>query len=348
MDLDVWPCRIAESAGSCHSAAAWTERTLRIDEMAHQRARAAHREPFAPPSPYRFEVAISFAGDEKRPVVRTVAELLRDRLGSGKVFFDEWFEAELAGHDAQIVLQAIYRKQTRLVVMCVCQRYNEKPWPQEEWRAIQAFERNLRDAGAANNARLRLLPLRFGEGDVDGVLETAIVPDVRARTPEEIAALIIDRLQLIHGVSVDTAPVHRNGGNDAQTRGPRFRRLVGLSLAAVALAAAAAILIPWPSHPRLAASSLDLPIVAPEWQPLELPVLTTRRKSPSPLTRKSATLECRTRHLESFWRIICVCDGVEVANDRLSVLPSESAGSDALREAAAAYTRDHRLGCDKR
>jgi tetratricopeptide (TPR) repeat protein len=145
---------------------------------------------------YRFEIAISFAGDDKRSKVRRVAELLRDDVGAGKVFFDEWFEAELAGPDAQTVLQNIYRKATRVVVACVCQRYNEKPWAQDEWRAIQSFERTLRDAGAENIERLRFLPLRFGDGETDGLLDTAIVPDVRERTPEQIAELVLSRLKL--------------------------------------------------------------------------------------------------------------------------------------------------------
>jgi len=144
---------------------------------------------------YRFEIAISFAGDKKRDLVRKVAELLREKVGEGKVFFDEWFESEIAGHDAQTVLQNYYTKKTRLVVTCVCQRYNEKPWTQDEWRAIQAFERDLRDASNDNIKRMRLLPLRFGDGDIDGLFRTAVVPDVRNRAPEEIAELILKRLE---------------------------------------------------------------------------------------------------------------------------------------------------------
>ena len=145
---------------------------------------------------YRFEVAISFAGDDKRDLVRTIAKILEDELGSGRVFFDEWFEAELAGPDAQIVLQNIYRRSTRLVVMCVCKRYAEKPWIQEEWRAIQSFERDLRDAASDNIKRLRFLPLRFGDGEIDGLFDTGIVPDVRGRFPKQIADLILERLRL--------------------------------------------------------------------------------------------------------------------------------------------------------
>jgi tetratricopeptide (TPR) repeat protein len=148
---------------------------------------------------YRFEIALSFAGDNKRDKVRTVAEILRDELGEGRVFFDEWFEHELAGHDAHVVLQNVYRRQTRVVVTCVCQRYSEKPWTQEEWRAIQALERECRDAGAENVRRLRIIPLRFGDGEVDGLYETAIVPDVRTREPRAIADLILKRLRSARG-----------------------------------------------------------------------------------------------------------------------------------------------------
>lgn len=146
------------------------------------------------PEDYRFEIALSFAGDNKRDLVRKVAVLLRDKVGEGRVFFDEWFESELAGPDAHIVLQNYYCRMTRLVVTCVCKRYNEKPWTQEEWRAIQVFERDLRDAGTENVKRMRFLPLRFGDGEIDALFSTAIIPDVRERSPNEIAELILQRL----------------------------------------------------------------------------------------------------------------------------------------------------------
>ena len=48
----------------------------------------------------RFEVAISFAGDNKRDKVRKVAELVREQLGEDTVFFDEFYEHEIPGQDA--------------------------------------------------------------------------------------------------------------------------------------------------------------------------------------------------------------------------------------------------------
>ena len=51
---------------------------------------------------------------------------------------------------------------------------------------------------------MRFLPLRFGDGDIDGVFETAIVPDVRSREAQEIAELILKRLKLAGGVDALT------------------------------------------------------------------------------------------------------------------------------------------------
>ena len=42
---------------------------------------------------FRFEVAFSFAGPH-REKVRAIAEIVRAKLGEGKVFFDEWFQHE--------------------------------------------------------------------------------------------------------------------------------------------------------------------------------------------------------------------------------------------------------------
>lgn len=146
---------------------------------------------------YRFEVALSFAGDNKRSYVREVARLLRDNLGDGKVFLDEWFEAEIAGLDAQLFFQKVFKSESRLVVVFVCGRYNEKPWTQDEWRAICSLERTLRDVAKANIRRLRLLPLRFEDGDIDGMFDTAVVSEVRSRSPEEVSRLILERHRLI-------------------------------------------------------------------------------------------------------------------------------------------------------
>ena len=52
---------------------------------------------------YRFEVAFSFAGPH-RDKERAIAELVAAKLGSERVFFDEWFEHKILGSDMDVLL----------------------------------------------------------------------------------------------------------------------------------------------------------------------------------------------------------------------------------------------------
>lgn len=160
-------------------------------------------------SEYRFDVAISFAGDNKRDKLRNVAKILQKRLGKKKVFFDEFFTEEIAGTNAVKYLQNIYRNESCLVVSCVCKRYDEKPWTQAEWRAIQA--RNA-DCEQSPESRLQFLPLRFGDGEVDGLFSSLdMIPEMQESNPKEIAKFILKRLELVREQAAKTSD---QGNND--------------------------------------------------------------------------------------------------------------------------------------
>lgn len=51
---------------------------------------------------YRFEIAFSFAGAHRNKV-RKMAELVAKEFGREKVFFDEWYEAELLGPSMRVL-----------------------------------------------------------------------------------------------------------------------------------------------------------------------------------------------------------------------------------------------------
>jgi hypothetical protein len=140
---------------------------------------------------FRFEVALSFAGDNKRDKIREIAIRLRAKLGDGKVFFDEFFKSDLAGLDADIYFQKVYGQDTRLVVACVCECYNEKIWTQFEWRAIRSFILGHRDNPVG---RSRFLPIRFDDGNVDGLYpDIDVILDVREWDVDSIVDLILRR-----------------------------------------------------------------------------------------------------------------------------------------------------------
>src|SRR5689334_12153469 len=116
--------------------------------------------------PERFLVAHSFAG-EQRDFVRAIAKAVEEKIGLGNVFFDEWFEHHIAGHDADLKLQEIYGDQCELAVVCVSERYGGKPWTQAEHESIRARVMKSRASGDRHE-RDAILPIRVGDGDVSG------------------------------------------------------------------------------------------------------------------------------------------------------------------------------------
>jgi len=145
--------------------------------------------------PEKFLVAFSFAG-EQRDLVRAIAEAVEKKIGSNTVFLDEWFEHYLAGHGADLKLQMIYGEQCELAVVCISERYRGKPWTLAEHEAILARLMKSR-ASVDRREQLAILPIRVGDGEVEGILFNTIVPDVRRKSLEEAAQLIVDRLGLI-------------------------------------------------------------------------------------------------------------------------------------------------------
>jgi hypothetical protein len=145
--------------------------------------------------PHQFLVAFSFAG-EQRQLIQSIAKAVEERIGHGTVFYDDWFEHYIAGDDADVRLQKIYGERAVLVVPCISANYGGKPWTKAEHRAIRALQMRI-DESSDEGDQFRVLPLRVGDGEVDGVLFNTIVPDIRNRTLESIVNLILQRLKLV-------------------------------------------------------------------------------------------------------------------------------------------------------
>ncbi|MDZ4404165.1 toll/interleukin-1 receptor domain-containing protein [Prosthecobacter sp.] len=155
-----------------------------------------------PQHDYRFDVAFSFAGPH-RDKVRAIADLVAAKLdpgllkrGKGKVFFDEWFRAEILGGNMRVLLQRIYGEQSLMVVADLSDDYADRPWCQGEAEAIDALRMRI-DSARDETARLRVFIVRFGPGHVPGVLENTGWLDGINLSAEEIATDILDRLELL-------------------------------------------------------------------------------------------------------------------------------------------------------
>ena len=147
------------------------------------------------PKDNKFRVAFSYAGEE-RQLVRSIAEAVERRLGPSNVFLDEWYEYYIGGDGGDLTLQKIYRERSALTILCVSKRYGEKPWTLAEHDAIRERVNKSRSSDNEDD-RLGVLPIRVGAGEVEGISFNTIVPDVRAKTPEETAEMIVARLRLI-------------------------------------------------------------------------------------------------------------------------------------------------------
>ena len=152
-------------------------------------------------------MALSFPG-EVRPFVESVANELATSLGRKTVFYDRYHEAELARPNLDTYLQRIYRDDSDLIVVFICQDYDEKDWCHLEARAIRDLIKRRKDD--------EVMFVRVDDGDVAGVFSVDGYIDAKERKPSEIAEVIVRRLQILRERSAApaTAPT-----SEQQTRG---------------------------------------------------------------------------------------------------------------------------------
>lgn len=131
-----------------------------------------------------YQVALSCAGED-RSYVHAVAQFLK-RNGVD-VFYDEFEEAKLWGKDLYEYLDEVFRTASRYCVMFISEDYARKVWPTHERRS--AFARALEEKGEY------ILPARFDDTEIPGLRATIGYVDLREKTPEELAKLLLEKLQ---------------------------------------------------------------------------------------------------------------------------------------------------------
>ena len=136
------------------------------------------------PFPERFDVAISFAGPERK-----FAEELANRIrGAGfEVFYDDFYPAQLWGKNLYEFFHEIYSKRARFCVIFVSQAYAKRFWTNHERQSAQ--ERMFREKG-----REYILPICVDETDLPGMLGT-IGYVLIEQGIDYIAELLIEKLK---------------------------------------------------------------------------------------------------------------------------------------------------------
>ncbi|MEI6529816.1 MAG: TIR domain-containing protein [Candidatus Falkowbacteria bacterium] len=138
-----------------------------------------------------FDVALSYPG-EMRNYVEDVARELEKVIGPNSYFYDNNYKAQLARPSLDTLLQDIYRNRSKLVVVFLCEKYQEKEWCNIEFRAIREI---IMERDNDN-----VMFVKMDDGRVHGVFKTDGYIDGRTHTPHEVAAYIQERISIFTGV----------------------------------------------------------------------------------------------------------------------------------------------------
>ncbi len=131
----------------------------------------------------KYEVVLSFAG-EQRSYVERVAKFLKEK--GVKVFYDKYEEVTLWGKELTEHLDKVYRGSARYCVIFISKDYKDKVWPTHERRS--AFVKALEEKEEY------ILPARFDDIEIEGLRPTIVFINLKDKTPEEFALLILKKL----------------------------------------------------------------------------------------------------------------------------------------------------------
>lgn len=156
-----------------------------IDQLVNAGSVSSTKKPPSRIDSMRFRVALSFPG-EHRAYVEEVALLLREKIGTDGVFYDNFYQPHLARPNLDTLLQRIYHDNSDLVVIFLCADYERKQWCGLEWRAIRDLIKQTEDD--------KLMFLRFDDASISGLFGIDGYIDVSKLQPIETVKAILDRI----------------------------------------------------------------------------------------------------------------------------------------------------------
>ncbi len=132
---------------------------------------------------FNYDVALSFAGDDRRYADQLATALRSIGLA---VFYDQFDEASLWGKDLHSYLTELYRLRARYCVVFLSSNYQRNRWTRLELNAALAREF---EAGEEY-----ILPIRLDESQIEGILPTRAYVDWKSHTVEEVTELVRRKL----------------------------------------------------------------------------------------------------------------------------------------------------------
>lgn len=145
-----------------------------------------------------FDIALSFAGED-REYVEKVANILKSKGVS--VFYDKFEEASLWGKNLYDYLSNIYKDKALFTIMFISKHYNQKMWTSHERQSMQsrAFQENQE----------YILPARFDDTEIPGLLPTIGYISLTEKSPEDFCEIIIKKL-VLSGRTVPSEQVRKS------------------------------------------------------------------------------------------------------------------------------------------
>lgn len=141
--------------------------------------------PSAPrPTKKQYDIAISFAGEDRNIASEYANKLKRNRVS---VFYDNFENENLWGKDLYEKLDEIYRKQAKYCVMFISSHYAKKLWTSHERKSAQAraFKEN----------KEYILPVKLDDTEVPGIRETIGYLDLRTMSIDELVSITLKKLR---------------------------------------------------------------------------------------------------------------------------------------------------------
>lgn len=137
----------------------------------------------------QFDVAFSFPG-ERRKLVSNVAKLVRKKLKKDKLFYDFDYQSQLARPNIDVLLQKIYHKNSKLIVIFLSSEYIEKEWCGLEWRAIRDLIKSKEDD--------KIMFVKFDDKEIDGLFSIDGYIDATYHSEKAISNFILERVKLLN------------------------------------------------------------------------------------------------------------------------------------------------------
>jgi TIR domain len=131
-----------------------------------------------------YDVALSFAGEDRAYVEQVAHELRRSGVS---VFYDDFEKHTLWGTNLYDELTKVYEKSARFTVMFISKLYADKRWTN--------FERQAAQARAYSESREYILPARFDDTELPGLLPTTAYVSLKEMSPADLAGLIVKKLE---------------------------------------------------------------------------------------------------------------------------------------------------------